>query len=289
MLRLRELNPFTTLIMVAFHIGAVAALFMFSWKALGVALAFYWIAGSLGIGMGYHRLHTHRSYKLPRLFEYFLAICGTLSLEGGPIFWVATHRIHHQFSDKPGDPHSPRDGGFWAHMGWILMGKTFHNNNSELLAYVPDLRKDKFHLWISEYHWVPIVIVGVVLWAVGGLSVLLWGVFFRTVFLLHSTWFVNSGTHMWGSKRFATDDDSRNLWWVAYLSFGEGWHNNHHAHPQSARHGLAWYEVDLNWYGIRTLQALGLIWDVKLPKLGSARIKPVVKPEVVPEEELVSV
>jgi stearoyl-CoA desaturase (delta-9 desaturase) len=105
----------------------------------------------------------------------------------------------------------------------------------------------------------------------------LWGIFLRTVFLLHCTWFVNSATHMWGSKRFATDDDSRNLWWVAWVSFGEGWHNNHHAHPQSARHGLAWYELDLNWYAIKTAQALGLIWDVKLPKLGSSRVKEIGK------------
>ncbi len=294
MIRLKELNLSTTAIMVAFHIGAVAALFMFSWKALGVALVLYWVAGNLGIGMGYHRLLTHRGYKCPKWLEYFLTVCATFALEGGPIFWVATHRIHHQLTDKPGDPHSPRDGGFWAHMGWIIMGKTFHNNNTELLAYVPDLRKDKFHLWISQYHWVPLTVLGVILLAIGGWAIMFWAVFLRTVVLLHSTWLVNSGTHMWGSKRFATDDDSRNLWWVAYLSFGEGWHNNHHAHPQSARHGLAWYEFDMNWYGIRTLQALGLAWDVKLPKLGSARIQPVVqpavvKPAVVAEEELVSV
>ena len=293
MFRLKELNVFTTSIMVAFHLGAVAALFMFSWKGLAVALVLYWVAGCLGIGMCYHRLLTHRGYKCPKWLEYFLTICATLALEGGPIFWVATHRVHHQLSDKPGDPHSPRDGGFWAHMGWILMGKTFHNKSTELLAYVPDLRKDKFHLWISEYHWVPMVVLGAILWALGGLPVLLWGIFLRTVFLLHATWFVNSGTHMWGSQRFATGDDSRNLWWVAYLSFGEGWHNNHHAHPQSARHGLAWYEFDVAWYGIRTLEKLGLIRDVKLPKLGSARVRPVpkptVKPEPIPEEELLSV
>jgi stearoyl-CoA desaturase (delta-9 desaturase) len=227
--------------------------------------------------MGYHRLLTHRGFKCPKWVEYFLTVCATLALEGGPIFWVATHRVHHQITDKPGDPHSPRDGGFWAHMGWILTGKTFHNKSTELLAYVPDLRKDKFHLWISEYHWVPITALGVILLIVGGWKFVLWGIFFRTVFLLHSTWFVNSATHMWGSKRFATDDDSRNLWWVAWLSFGEGWHNNHHAHPQSARHGLAWYELDVNWYGIKAFQALGLIWDVKLPKLGSARVKEIGK------------
>jgi len=289
----KTINWGTTAIMVAFHIGAIAALFMFSWKALAVGLFLYWVAGNLGIGMGYHRLLTHRGYKCPKWVEYVLTTCATLALEGGPIFWVATHRVHHQLTDKPGDPHSPRDGGFWAHMGWILTGKTFHNNNTELLAYVPDLRKDKFHVWISEYHWVPMVVLGVILLALGGWKFVFWGVFLRTVILLHSTWFVNSATHMWGSKRFDTDDDSRNLWWVAYLSFGEGWHNNHHAHPQSARHGLAWYEFDMNWYGIKTLQALGLAWDIKLPKLGSARIqevgKAVAEEAVEPVEELVPV
>ncbi|MDR3746634.1 MAG: fatty acid desaturase [Acidobacteriota bacterium] len=285
----REVNWLTTSIMVIFHIGAVAALFFFSWKAFFIALVIYWVAGSLGIGMGYHRLLTHRGYKCPKWFEYFLTVCATLTLEGGPIFWVATHRVHHQLTDKPGDPHSPRDGGFWAHMGWIITGKTFHNDNTDLLAYVPDLRKDKFHLWISQYHWVPITTLGIVLLIVGGLPVLLWSIFFRTVFLLHATWFVNSATHMWGSRRFATDDDSRNLWWVALLSFGEGWHNNHHAHPQSARHGLAWYEFDMNWYGIKACEAIGLIRDIKLPKLGSGRIQPVVEPVLEPEEELVSV
>ncbi len=277
MTRQRKWNWVTTSFMVLFHVGAVAALFMFSWKAALTGLLLYWVAGSLGIGLGYHRLLTHRGFKCPKWFEYFLTLCATLALEGGPIFWVATHRIHHQVTDKPGDPHSPRDGGFWAHMGWVLSGESMHNKIEGLLPYVPDLRKDKFHVFISEYHWVPMVVLGVTLLAIGGWPLVMWGVFFRTCFLLHSTWFVNSATHMWGSQRFATDDDSRNLWWVAMLSFGEGWHNNHHAHPQSARHGLAWYEFDLNWYAIKFFSAVGLIWDIKLPKLRSARIQPVVK------------
>ena len=129
----KNINWITTGFMIVFHVGAIAALFMFSWKALFVGLLFYWIAGSLGIGMGYHRLLTHRGYKCPKWLEYFLTVCATLSLEGGPIFWVATHRVHHQLTDKPGDPHSPRDGGFWAHMGWILTGQTFHNKSTDLL------------------------------------------------------------------------------------------------------------------------------------------------------------
>jgi fatty-acid desaturase len=257
----------TTFVMVSFHLSALAALFVFSWKACLLAIVLWWAAGSLGIGMGYHRLLTHRSYKTPRWMEYFLTVCGTLALEGGPIFWVATHRIHHQNTDKEGDPHSPRDGGLWAHVGWILTGQTMHNNAADLLPYVPDLRKDKFHVWISQWHWVPIVVLGVVIFIAGGWRYVLWGIFFRTVLGLHSTWLVNSATHMWGTRRFSTRDTSRNSFWVALLTFGEGWHNNHHAHPQSARHGLAWYEFDLNWYGIYALEMLGLARDVKTPKI----------------------
>ena len=257
----------TTFFMIAFHIGAVAALFMFSWKALAVAVLLWWVAGSLGIGMGYHRLLTHRGYKTSKWVEYFLTICATLALEGGPFFWVATHRVHHQNTDKEGDPHSPLDGSFWAHMGWIMTGRTMHNHAAELLPYVPDLRKDKFHAWISEWHWVPLTLLGIILLAVGGWSYVMWGVFLRVVVGLHTTWLVNSATHMWGSQRFLTGDESTNSFWVAMLTFGEGWHNNHHAHPQSARHGLAWYEFDLNWLQISVLRVLHLAWDVKLPKL----------------------
>ncbi|HEX4139472.1 MAG TPA: fatty acid desaturase, partial [Candidatus Methylacidiphilales bacterium] len=180
-----------------------------------------------------------------------------------------THRIHHQFSDKEGDPHSPRDGKWWAHVGWILMGKSMHHDTTTLSRYVPDLAKDKFHVWITKYHYVPMIVLGVILLAIGGLPFLMWGIFARTVFGLHTTWLVNSATHVWGSRRFQTRDDSTNSWWVALFSFGEGWHNNHHAHPVSARHGLAWYEVDLNWYGIWTLQKLGLakkVYTISLPE-----------------------
>ncbi len=131
------MNWFTTVVLVLFHIGAIAALFMFSWRSLAVAIFLYWVATGLGISMGYHRLHTHRSYRVPRLLEYFFAVCGALTLEGGPIFWVATHRIHHQKSDQPGDPHSPRDGAWWAHMGWILFGETNHNNTRMMSKYAP--------------------------------------------------------------------------------------------------------------------------------------------------------
>jgi sn-1 stearoyl-lipid 9-desaturase len=261
----QPVNLTITLFLGLFHVCAIAALFMFSWKVLVFALLMWWIAESLGIGMGFHRLLTHRGYKTHKWIEYGLTVCGTLALEGGPIGWVATHRLHHQNSDKEGDPHSPRDGGFWAHMGWIITGDAVHNKTTELLPYVPDLRKDKFMIWISKWHWVPLAILAVTVLVLGGWRYVMWGIFLRTVVGLHATYLVNSATHMWGSRRFLTGDSSTNNFWVAMLSFGEGWHNNHHAHPQSARHGLAWYEFDLNWYGISALRTLGLAWDVKLP------------------------
>lgn len=268
-----QFNWLTLSVMIAFHIGAVAALFFFSWKALFLSLFLWWISGSLGIGMGYHRLLTHRGYKTPKWMEYFLTTCATLALEGGPIFWVATHRIHHQLTDKPGDPHSPRDGKWWSHMGWIIQGKAMHQSTTELAPYVPDLRKDKVHVWLSKYHWIPVTVVGLTVLAFGGWQMTLWAVFLRTVVGLHATWLVNSATHIWGTQRFKTGDDSTNNFLIALLTFGEGWHNNHHAHPQSARHGLTWWEIDTNWYGIKTLEALGLAWDIKLPRENS-RLKP---------------
>jgi sn-1 stearoyl-lipid 9-desaturase len=260
-------NWITVIAMTIFHIGAVAAFFFIDWGAIAVAVALWYISGSWGIGMAYHRLLTHRGYKTHKWLEYFLTICGTLALEGGPIFWVATHRIHHQNSDHEGDPHTPREGTYWAHMGWIMTGKAMHHDTQVLRRYAPDLAKDPFHVALTSWHWVPQVVVGLGLLAYGGLPYVLWGTFFRTTFGLHCTWLVNSATHIWGSRRFQTRDDSTNNWWVAMLSWGEGWHNNHHAHPVSARHGLAWYELDINWLGIKALEKMGLVWDIKVAKI----------------------
>ena len=260
-------NWITAIAMSAFHVLGFAALFFIDAGAILAAVVLYFAAGMFGIGMGYHRLLTHRGYKTPRLVEYFLTFCGTLALEGGPIFWVATHRVHHQKSDREGDPHTPREGTYWAHMGWIITGQGLHHDADVLARYAPDLSRDPVHVFMSKWHWMSNVLVGLGLLALGGWTYVLWGIFFRTAFGLHCTWLVNSATHLWGSRRFQTRDDSTNLWWVALLSFGEGWHNNHHAHPTSARHGLAWYEIDLNWYAIRTMQALGLAWDVKLARM----------------------
>ncbi len=262
-----KMNWPTSLVLVLFHIGAIAALFMFSWRNLLISMALYWITVGWGISLGYHRLHTHRSYKVPLWMEYFFAVCGALTLEGGPIFWVATHRIHHQKSDQPGDPHSPHDGAWWAHVGWILFGETNHNNTRLMSKYAPDLAKHKFYIWLNNWHWVPMVALGVILLAIGGFPLMCWGIFLRVVLGLHATWLVNSATHMWGNRRFSTKDDSRNNWWVALMTFGEGWHNNHHAHPTSARHGLAWYEFDISWITLTFLKALGIAKQVRVVKI----------------------
>jgi sn-1 stearoyl-lipid 9-desaturase len=262
-----KLNILTSVVLIWFHIQAIAAFWTFTWTNLIAALALYWVAGGLGISMGYHRLHTHRGFKTFKPFEYFLAICGTLTLEGGPIFWVAVHRLHHQYSDQGEDPHTPRVSGFWAHLGWILFGQAHHNDTARMARYAPDLAKEPFYRWLTTFHWVPLTVLGFTLLAIGGWGLVNWAIFLRVVLGLHSTWLVNSATHLWGRRRFATKDDSRNSWWVALLTFGEGWHNNHHAHPTSARHGLAWYELDVTWIQLRLLQAMGLVWDVRVAKI----------------------
>ena len=268
------LNWITAVTIALFHIGAVAALFFFSWERLLVAVIIYVFAINVGIGMCYHRLLTHRGYQVPKWIEYAMTVCATLSLEGGPIFWVSTHRVHHQLSDQEGDPHTPREGGWWAHTGWLLFGEALHAQTDVLARYSPDLHRDRFHVWLSKYHWLPITASGLLLfglgWAFGGpvsgIAWVLWGVMLRVTLGLHATWLVNSATHLWGSRRFETRDDSRNSFWVALLTGGEGWHNNHHAHPVSARHGLRWYEIDPNFYGIWLLSKLGLAKKIQIAK-----------------------
>ncbi len=258
-----QFNWVTIIALIILHTGAVAAFFYIDWTAIAAAAAIYFMAISWGIGMGYHRLLTHRSYKVPRWLENVIAIWGTMALEGGPIFWVGTHRIHHQNSDKEGDPHSPRDGTFWSHLGWMILGKSQNSEVDYFRRFVPDLVRDPFYVWLSRYHYVPLLVSSVLLYAWDGLPAVLWGSCFRVVVGLHSTWAVNSATHIWGSRRFATTDDSRNNWWVALFTFGEGWHNNHHAKPNSARHGLAWYELDITWLQIKALEKLGIAKSVK--------------------------
>jgi stearoyl-CoA desaturase (delta-9 desaturase) len=255
---------------ILFHLAAVAALFMFTWQGLLAFVGLTLLAGAPGIGIGYHRLLTHRGFKTPKVVEYFLTVCGMLSLQSGAINWVATHRIHHAHTDGPGDPHTPRDGKWWAHIGWIFTGTAQQHDEAVLRRYAPDLMKDPVHVWLNRLFFVPLIITGALLLAFGGWSLLFWGVFLRVTVAWHVTWLVNSATHMFGTRRFETNDDSTNHWLIAFLTYGEGWHNNHHAHPRSAKHGLAWYEFDLNWVIIRGMQLVGLASDIKLTKLNES-------------------
>ncbi|MEZ5346446.1 MAG: fatty acid desaturase [Pyrinomonadaceae bacterium] len=260
--RSRKIQTHTIFFVSLFHILSIWALFTFSWTNALAALVTWWIAGSLGIGLGYHRLLTHRGFKVPKFVEYFLTICGTVALQGGPLSWVTTHRIHHAFTETDKDPHSPRNGVFWAHMGWIFKGGAQEHPPETHSRYSPDIVKDGVHQFLNKYYWMTNVIIGGILFAIGGWSMVLWGVFFRTVWGWHTTWLVNSMTHLWGTRRFETKDDSRNNAFVGILAWGEGWHNNHHAYPRSSRHGLKWYEFDFNWVQIRIMEKLGIAKDV---------------------------
>ncbi len=269
----QPINWPTVIAMGILHIGAIAALFVTTWRAVIVAAFLYWMTIGLGISLGYHRLHTHRSYKIPKWLEYFFAFCGAMTLEGGPISWVATHRLHHQLSDHQGDPHSPRDGGWWAHAGWLLFGEACNTNTRLMTKYAPDLGRERFYVVLNNFHYVPLLVTSAILFAIGGWSMMLWGSCVRVVVGLHATWLVNSATHMWGSRRFTTRDDSRNNWWVALLTFGEGWHNNHHAHPTSARHGLAWYEFDPSWIQLQILKFLGIAKSIQVAKVNTEHVE----------------
>lgn len=257
---------FLVIVLASFHLGALAALFYFRWSAIGMFVAVWILAQNVGIAMGYHRLLTHGGYVTPRWLEYCIATCGTLALQGGPIYWVAVHRMHHKYTDKAGDPHSPRNGRWWSHMGWIMNG-SLRNESEALKKYAPDLYRSSYYRWLDRFHWLPLTVVGLSLFALGGWPWMLWGAFLPITLGWHVTWMVNSITHFWGTRRFSTTDDSRNNLWVALLTGGEGWHNNHHAFPVSARHGLAWYEVDVNYYGIYLLRCLGLAKHIKTTTL----------------------
>jgi len=258
------------LIITSFHILLIPALFYFSWTNLAVMLVGNWVVGSLGIGLGYHRLLTHRSFKAPKWLEYVLTTLGTMALQNEAYKWVTTHRMHHQFTEQPRDPHSTRPGFWWAHILWIFFGTAQDHTEANFKKYVPDLLKDKGQVLIAKYFYIPIIVSAVLLYAVGGWGMVFWGVVVRVIFGWHTTWFVNSLAHLFGKRRFETHDDSTNNWFVALLTFGEGWHNNHHAHPTSARHGMAWYEFDMNWLTIQIFERLGWAKQIRVHNLEPA-------------------
>lgn len=252
--------------LVSIHLLALLSPWFFSWDALGVAILMHWLCGSIGICLGYHRLLTHRSLQTPKWVEYIIVTIGALALQGGPLFWVATHRMHHAFTeDNERDPYSSNRGFWWSHMLWLVFpqGQTFdpevHN------SLVPKLAKNPYYSWLNQYYPLLQIPLGLILYMLGGWSYVIYGIAVRVVVLWHSTWLINSATHLWGYRNFDSDDDSRNLWWAALLTYGEGWHNNHHAYPSIAKAGLRWWELDVTWWAILILERLNLAHHVRRP------------------------
>ncbi|MEO1008638.1 MAG: fatty acid desaturase [Planctomycetota bacterium] len=256
------------------------------WVELAVGFVFY-LATGFGVTIGYHRLLTHKSFRTGRVMTAILGILGSMATEGPILNWVAFHRCHHQHSDHEHDPHSPHGHGsgvwgtikgFWmAHCGWVLSPR-----RKDLGRYVVDLEKDPLVRWISRLFpvWallslaLPALAVGLftMSWW-GALMGFVWGGLIRVAMVHHITWSVNSICHLWGNRPFESHDESRNNAIVGVLALGEGWHNNHHAFPTSARHGLKWWQFDSSWIVIRVLERVGLVWDVKVPSPERMRAK----------------
>ncbi|KAA0044452.1 hypothetical protein IC582_017403 [Cucumis melo] len=274
------------------HFLCLLAPFYFTWPAFWLAVALYIITGLFGLTLSYHRHLTHKSFKLPKWLEYTFAYIGVHTLQGDPIDWVSTHRYHHQFVDTERDPHTPTQGFLFGHIAWIFDSygltkkvcpkhvedfeakdekrKSTKNMFVGYLKYgrpnnAEDLQKQAFYRFLRRTYILHHFGLAIILYAVGGLPFLTWGMGVRTVCFQHVTFAVNSLGHMWGNQPWNTGDQSRNNWVLALLIFGEGWHNNHHAFEYSARHGLEWWQFDVTWWVILFLQALGLATDLKLP------------------------
>lgn len=254
------------LFFLAFHLLALLGVFCFSWSALGLLIGLHWFLGSLGICLGYHRLLSHRSFQVPKWLEYIFGFIGALALQGGPIFWVSGHRQHHAFTeDVKKDPYSARKGFWWSHMLWLIYQNNSFFDKKTYQPLAPDLSRDPFYRWLDTYFLLLQIPMGILLYFWGGWSFVIYGIFVRSVILWHSTWLINSASHFWGYRRFESDDNARNLWWAAILTYGEGWHNNHHADPKCARAGLTWWEIDMTYWVIWILSRVGLAKKVHLP------------------------
>ena len=264
--------------LIMIHIGALAAPFFFTWEGVVLAVFFHWLSGSIGICLGFHRLLTHASFRTYAPIKYAVAAIGALAGEGPATSWVAHHRQHHALSDQEGDPHSPLDGKWWSHMLWLGWTRNNKEHQEYMKRWAPDLMRDKMLRFIDAMFLPLHFALGISL-AVAGYfygsymygaeqavfvasSFVVWGMFVRLVAILHTTWFVNSASHIWGYRNYETTDKSTNCWWVGLIAYGEGWHNNHHAYPRMANHGHKWWEIDMTFSAIRLLKMCGLAWDI---------------------------
>jgi stearoyl-CoA desaturase (Delta-9 desaturase) len=257
---------------VLLHLGCLAVFWVgVSPVAVAIALILYALR-MFAITAFYHRYFSHRSFRTSRTLQFVFALIGAASVQRGPLWWAAHHRHHHRHSDAPDDVHSPRHGFWHSHMGWFLTRRAFTTD----LNLVPDLARFPELRWLDRFDIAMPTALAISLYGLGvlldwvwpslgtsGSQLLVWGFFVSTVVLFHATVTINSLAHRYGSRRFATNDDSRNNLWLALLTFGEGWHNNHHFYSSSARQGFRWWEIDLTWYALRLMALLGLVRDLK--------------------------
>jgi stearoyl-CoA desaturase (Delta-9 desaturase) len=259
---------FKTLPFALMHLGCLAVFFVeFNWKVVVLCLGLYAIR-MFGLTAGFHRYFSHRSYKTSRPVQFLMALLGTSALQKGPLWWAAHHRRHHKYSDQPGDIHSPITNSlWWSHIGWVVSRKYEPTDWNAIkdFARFPELR------WLNTNHWIPGVAVAVLCFFGGmffgtsALSWLVWGFVVSTVLLYHGTFAVNSLSHLWGSRRYKTTDDSRNNFLIALWTGGEGWHNNHHHYMSSVKQGFFWWEVDFSYYGLKVMSWFRLVWDLRVP------------------------
>jgi len=296
-------DPINATALVVYHAGALLAVlpFLFSWTGVFAAIVGVYVFGTLGINLCYHRLLAHRGLICPKWLEHTLAIFGVCSFQDSPARWVAVHRRHHEHADRVSDPHSPLVSFLWAHMEWIYVQNRELNRIRIFDRYAKDILRDGFYVALERgSRWVLVILASwIIFFAAGflcglawdgtvseafrmGASLLVWGVFVRTVVVWHITWSVNSAAHLWGYRNYETDDLSRNNVLVGLISNGEGWHNNHHADPSAARHGHRPWEIDVTWYTIRLLELMGLATRVVRPRRvhsGTLRDEAAVRPE----------
>ncbi len=266
----RSLSSLVTVVaFLALHAAALYAVFFveLTWGAALLMLAVY-VGRGFGLTAGYHRYFAHRAYKTSRPFQFVLGLMGASALQRGPVWWAGHHRTHHKHTDDDLDPHSPVvKSVWWSHIGWVLSNKY----NGTEWGLMKDFQKYPEIKYLERFDLIPGILLAVACYAAGaltgagGLSSLFWAFFFGTVVLYHSTFMVNSVCHLFGSRRYATKDQSRNNAFVAFVTLGEGWHNNHHHYPSSARQGFKWYEFDTSYYILKVLSVFGVVWDLRAP------------------------
>lgn len=252
----------TTIVFIGLHLSVLLIFFVkVDWIGLAM-LGGLFVLRAFSITAGYHRYFAHHSFKTNRFFQFCLAFIGGTAAQKGVLWWVAHHRHHHIHSDTAQDVHSAKQEGFyWSHIGWILSKEYQSAYNPEI---VKDLTKYPELVWLDKNHFLPSALLATFCFIIHGWIGLIWGFFLSTVLLYHTTFAINSVCHIFGSQRYATAESSRNTWWLSLLTLGESWHNNHHRFPQSSRHGLLWWEIDLTYYVLKLLSFLGIVRSLKV-------------------------